>query len=357
MPNDGLSMGYGEADQGILDSIHKKLNRNEVVETPVAAKPLPTPPAPKNVPMDVDLNPQPVEPAASDQPVEGQPAEGQPTEGEPLPEGEALALPPTIKMTLKGEDGKDVEQELPIDEVKSGYMRHADYTRKTQALAKERAVIPQRIAESERVVSQKTAEYSQALQQFEAFVLHAAAPELQNVNWNQLAVENPGEHVRLTQRANQVNATLQQIRNHQGQIAKEAEASRQRSLQESALQAKETLNREIPGGWNDDLYTKITKGAATHYGYLPEEFGTVVDARHIMMAHDALRYRELVSGKPIAQQKVASAPQLAVRPGATSTKTDARQTAVDKARAQATKSGSVDDALAVLQAKRARQAR
>ena len=351
------TMGYSEEDKTILASIHKKLNREPVAPVPQKAAPLPTPATPPNVPLNLeDPNPQAAEPAATgDQPVEGQPAEGQ------IPEGDAQAidagaLPPTIKVTIKDDDGKDVEQELPVDEVRSGYMRHADYTRKTQALAKERAALPQQIAESKRIATESQQQFVQQLQQFQQFVIQAAAPELQGVDWNRLAVENPGEHVRLTQRANQVNATLAQIQNQQKRIAAQAEAQHKQEKQQSAVQARETLNREIPGGWNDDLYVKITKGAVNHYGYTPEEFGTITDARTIIMANDALKYRELVSGKPIAQQKVEKAP-LTVRPGAAPTQTEKARTQIEKARDVARKSGSVDDAVALMQAKRARQTR
>lgn len=362
-------MGYSEGDQAILESIHKKLNPGQQIEPAPKPKPLPAQPAGRPQPMDVGIDeaqPEPEQAAVDDggihgeggEEMEGQPAEGQSAEGDEAQpaEGEGVELPPTVRVTVKDENGKDVEQDVPLTEVVSGYMRQADYTRKTQALAKERAIIPQKIAETEKRVAETTQQFGQALQNLEAFVLYAAAPELQGVNWNQLAVENPTEHVRLTQRANTINATLQQIRNHQAQIAKQSEEARLKSLQDSAAEARETLNREIPGGWNDDLYVKLQKGAVNHYGFLPEEIGNVVDARIIMALHDGLKYRELVSGKPIAQQRVAKAP-LAVRPGAAPTKADVRQSAVEKAREAARKSGSIDDALALMQAKRARQAR
>ncbi len=72
------------------------------------------------------------------------------------------------------------------------------------------------------------------------------------------------------------------------------------------------------------------------------------------MANDALKYRELMSGKPSAQQKVEKASPLAVKPGAGQTPQDKRQSQVEKARETARKSGSVDDALALMQAKRRR---
>lgn len=353
MPNDAM-MGHSAEDQAILDSLHKKLNPQEQQpQQPVKGTQPAQGPRTNHQPLDQDLTPQPEQAQEAIQEEAQQPAEGQELEAVEA-EGEIpVEAAPTIKVTIKDDDGKDQEVELPVDEVRSGYMRHADYTRKTQALAKERAAIPQKLAESERAVTEARTGFTQALQNLEAFVVYAAAPELGNVDWNRLAVENPGEHVRLTQRANQINATLTQIRNHQTELAKQAQEQHQKAMKQAALDAREALNREIPGGWNDDLYSKITKGAINHYGFTPEEFGTIVDARTILMANDALKYRELVSGKPIAQQKVAKAP-LAVKPGAAPTPADKRQSLVEKARETARKSGSVEDALALMQAKRQR---
>ena len=351
-------MGYSAEDQGILDKIHSKLNRGEQVEQQKAAPPLPTPATPPNQPLNLDdPNPQPADqPAEGVAPVEGQPAEGQTAEGEAQPETEAIA-PALFKVEITGDDGKPLEVDVDFNERKSGYLRHADYTRKTQALAKERAVIPQKLAESEKAVTKARTQFGQALQHLQALAINAAAPELQGVDWNRLAVENPGEHVRLTQRANHLNATLAQIRNMQQRVEQQATAAQTKAKQEAAVAARETLNREIPGGWNDDLYAKIAKGAVNHYGYTQEEFLDFTDARTILMANDALKYRDLIAGKSLTQQKVAQAPQLAVKPGATPTATEKRQSVVDKARDAARKSGSIDDALALMQAKRARQVR
>ena len=40
-----------------------------------------------------------------------------------------------FKVTVKGEDGADLEQEVDETELIAGYQRHAEFTRKTQALA------------------------------------------------------------------------------------------------------------------------------------------------------------------------------------------------------------------------------
>jgi len=140
--------GVTADEQQVLAAIKNKLH-------PETSKPvlkpagLPVGPAATQLAQDVDLapqNPQSVEPPVEDvQPVEGQPAEGQTTEGEAAAEVAVETLP-TIKVTIKDDEGKDVEQEVTLDEARAAYMRHADYTRKTQSLAKERAQIPQKLS-------------------------------------------------------------------------------------------------------------------------------------------------------------------------------------------------------------------
>lgn len=41
-----------------------------------------------------------------------------------------------FKVTIKGDDGADLEQEVDEKELIAGYTRHSDYTRKTQELAR-----------------------------------------------------------------------------------------------------------------------------------------------------------------------------------------------------------------------------
>jgi len=78
-----------------------------------------------------------------------------------------------FKVTVKGEDGADLEQEVDEKELVAGYQRHADYTRKAQALA-------QREEQAVEVVRAKVTEaqthFVQKAQMAEALVARLAIP-------------------------------------------------------------------------------------------------------------------------------------------------------------------------------------
>ena len=362
--------GYTAEDQAIADSIHRKLNPTEKVPAEKAPPPVTdrlNPPPQQFEPDQLGHTPETAEgdaPAEGETPpaVEGEAApEWQPRLESAIAEAQAAGadlgtLPIKLKVTVKDDTGNDIEEEVDFNERKSGYMRHADYTRKTQQIAAERKAIPQKLSQAEEAITQTRNDFVQRLQYMQAALVQAVAPELGGVDFNRLSQENPTEYVRLNQRAQQVNATLgaiqKQIADANTQAARQSAAAKSKAAAESV----EMLNRELPGGWNEGIYQKLTQGAVKHYGYTPEEFRTVIDARMMLMANDALAYRELKEGKPLAQQKVGKAP-LAVRPGATATNAEKNRTELDRLRGKAQKSGSVDDAMALMQAKRGAQNR
>src|SRR5574340_754521 len=81
----------------------------------------------------LDAEPPKEEPAKSEPAAEATPAEPATSEEAPAEHAEDDPLV-TIKV-----DGKDVE--VKLSELKNGYQRQADYTRKTQAVAEERKTI------------------------------------------------------------------------------------------------------------------------------------------------------------------------------------------------------------------------
>jgi hypothetical protein len=110
-----------------------------VPNTPAPSEPTTeTQPDPYEGMIDLD-NPVEIEPAAQEETAEPEPgAEAEPTEGDGQPEEPAYA---TIEI-----DGK--QYNVP-EELKEGYMRTADYTRKTQEVAEQRRIVEAQRAETE----------------------------------------------------------------------------------------------------------------------------------------------------------------------------------------------------------------
>lgn len=83
-----------------------------------------------------------------------------------------------FKVTIKGDDGADLEQEVDEKELIAGYTRHSDYTRKTQQLA-------QREEQATEVVRAKVTaaqnHYIQQAQQAQALVAQIAGIDRKSV--------------------------------------------------------------------------------------------------------------------------------------------------------------------------------
>lgn len=86
----------------------------------------------------------------------------------------------------------------------------------------------------------------------------------------------------------------------------------------------------------------------TSYGFSAEEVQGVSDARHVQILHDAMRYRQLMSGRDRVQEKVAQVNRPMVRPGAKRSDNDGKRSAEQKTRSRMKSTGSVDDVAAFL---------
>lgn len=250
----------------------------------------------------------------------------------PLDQLEAIEL----ETTYKGEDGKDITAKLPIKALREGFMMQKDYQRKTAELARQREELGQKISQG--VESERT-QYLQQLQALETTLLETVAPELKNVNWNDLAENNTFEYVRLSNRQNQINQALAAIKTKREEVTSKAEAERRQATQVAAQKTWATLESDIPG-WNAETYQKVLKSAES-VGYSTTEAGAFLDPRAIKLLHKAHLYDQMQAGKPAAEKKVAAAPP-AIKPGAANVVSKQAQQR-GKALEQLRKSGKIDD--------------
>lgn len=175
------------------------------------------------------------------------------------------------------------------DEARLGYMRTADYTRKTQALAEQRREIAQRAEELQHLPQLYEQLASQMLSGFD------------QVDWSAL---RPEQHQQLTQaraaREREANELRAVARGYMDRIA---EVQGQKRQQEIA-QARELLPAAIPG-WNDHAYSSTLQYAIDELGYSREEALNTTDHRQIMAWHKAMTLdtsRRRVSTQTKAEQ-------------------------------------------------------
>ena len=237
-------------------------------------------------------------------------------------------------------DGETVK--VPLDELKAGYSRTQDYTRKTQELAKERS---EQLQHLEGVRSQ----YVERLEMAEQF-LQSSLPQRPS---DQLRKENPGEYA----------AQMEEWRDHVGQI-QTVQSERQRAVQEQQQQwaaqeqvrlaeEQQRLVTAVPE-WKDDSarqkgLTELQTYLQNEYGYSEQELAGVDDHRALLIAKKAAAYDKMMSegGKKLKKAPVQDKP---LEPGSRKRKAPSKtaRKKAERAHNRLKQTGSVDDAAAAL---------
>lgn len=237
-------------------------------------------------------------------------------------------------------DGKDVE--VKLSELKNGYQRQADYTRKTMEVSEQR-----KAAEAEyQKAHQERQAYAQNLQRMQAQI-EGALQEQSQIDWQQLLESDPVEYLKQQHLAQQRQAALQDNYRQQQALSQLQQAEAQKAYQSNLMRQQEELLAKLPD-WKDESKAKAEKAALRSYlieqGFDEQSVNQVSDAKAVVMARKAMLYDQMVSKAQAAAKKVATLPTKVERPGVgTSQNLDKRSSAFQRL----SKSGRVEDAAAV----------
>ena len=238
------------------------------------------------------------------------------------------------------EPGDDVSvtvngQKLTLNELKRGYLREGDYTRKTQV-----------VSQKEKDLESMSARVTKTVDAIADFLMQQipAAPN------PQLAITNPGQFVQqkaLHEAAvQQLNALLAQAGEVKGVVGElTAEQKRELLIEENAKLAERfpaTTNAEERKKFFDAAYS-----AAKELGYTEQDIKSVSDHRLFALAHYAALGMQAEKAREKAKQKVQNAPPVApqkARPQGTQQAAARRN---QDAMKKLARTGSIDDAMAI----------
>ena len=240
------------------------------------------------------------------------------------PEAETEEAPQTFEV-----DG----QEVSLDELKLGYLRQSDYTRKTQAAAEQR-----KAAETQQQ------NYESSLQS----LLAAAGADLsrfEGVNWEGLAAQDPAQYQQAKAIFEQAQSTYNLIRGQAEQHMTQMQERAQAELKQRAQESLGVLKSTIPN-WSNDLYYEIGDYAQKELGVSSDEFNNIADHRSITAMWKAMQYDRAKT--VTAEKKVKASPQKTL----SGSKADANKVnsgeKYRKARDRLRKTGSMDAAVQAL---------
>lgn len=231
-----------------------------------------------------------------------------------------------ILVTLKG------GEQVPIKELKLGYMRERDYRVKTSEVANKSRSLEEL---SNRVTNTATA--------IAEFLISQMPPEPSQA----LAMQNPGEFVRqkaifdaAAMRVNQILAKANEPKAVTQQLTKDQKDELLRT--ESAKLAERFPQTATSEG--RETFFEQAFDTARDLGFTDEEFRDVTDHRYFMLAHYARLGMQAEQAKKKAIQKVSAAPAPTPKPKAQGANVQQARKNQD-AMQRLGKTGSMKDAL------------
>jgi hypothetical protein len=204
---------------------------------------------------------------------------------------------------------------LTADEVKAGYLRASDYTRKTQEVARDRDAI---------AAERKAFETAQqrAYQQFEQQLQTLQALQEPEPDWKAIRAEDPLGYIAMKAEWDEKQAARHNlIQQHRHRAAQQQEQALHARAQQ--LQAQRQQLPELIPEWRDETVmrreTADLAAALKADGFDPQDVDSITDARLVRWLLDAKRYRDTQksTAKPeIVKKKTAGKPKVA-KPGTT----------------------------------------
>lgn len=217
-----------------------------------------------------------------------------------------------VKVKVNGE-----ESEVTLKELRDGYSRTQDYTRKTQQAAQERRELE---AQREEVLQQRQ-QWSQLLENLKPRV-EAQLSGRSEEDWAKLKAEDELTYYEERDKERATQQRIQAIKQEQAQVQQDLQARQQKQLQDWARQETETLLSKIPDWAADQELAKKEvqqmREYGTEVGFSEQEIGNIIDHRALLVMRDAAKYRALQKAKESGKAKVTKK-QRTLKPGSPST--------------------------------------
>ena len=235
-----------------------------------------------------------------------------------------------------------VEVEVTLEELRNGYSRQQDYTRKTQELANQRKEIESQQAE----LRQKDDIYKDLLPKLEANLKAELGEE---PDWKAIYDEDPIAYVREKDIWNEKQKRLEAAQAEQQRIKDEELAEQQKQIKEFVEFGNQQLLEKVPE-WKDSEKANSEKIAIRDYainvlGFTPQEMDQVYDYRILLGLRNSWLHDKTI--KATKKKPTQKAPARVARPGTANQVK--KTTPLKKSKQKLAKSGKVQDAAKVFE--------
>ena len=243
------------------------------------------------------------------------------------------------------------QQRVSLDELKEGYSKGSDYTKKTMELGEQRRSLDSEldaISKDKQAVKQMREEYAQKLQ-----VVEQNLQTDENIDWVTLAQTDPTDYAVKKAEYDRKKELQLQVQQEKQKLAQEQRKEQERIYQNHIENERGKLIEVMPIFGDQKKAPKLMKDIsefAMKQGYTEQEVSMVVDHRAVRTLHDAMKYNQLLEKKNLQGKKVKPISRVVSSEGKNNTRSTDKQVRVNDRMKQLKKSGNVKDAQNVLSA-------
>lgn len=240
-------------------------------------------------------------------------------------------------------------QELSADELRKGYLRQSDYTKKTQSLSEQRKEMESLTEQYNSQLQQIQAERQQYIQHLQALSENQDIKKF-DIDWERLRLEDPLEYVTKRQEFQEAKEKAEEVKTKAKQAMARSAAEKEQQWAKVVEDEKSKLIAALPEWGETDsqrqLATELRSYAQTQ-GYSEPEIDSLVDHRSFLVLRKAMLYDQMQNANPKAK-KLKGKPKV-IRAGKGASRTQAQRDALKTKRNQLKNTGHVRDAAKVFE--------
>ena len=162
--------------------------------------------------------------------------------------------------------------------LKDAFLRHADYTRKTQELAEQRRALEGHAAEMAHAHERHAEDHARLVG------IDDQLQAMSRLDWNSLETQDPARAQQLWRQFTQLKEARAEIAGRVQWMEEQRAIDAQRQAATRAEQGHQVLSKDIKD-WSPELANKLHAFGQQAFGFTPEEIGSVDDPRMIKVLH------------------------------------------------------------------------
>ena len=204
-------------------------------------------------------------------------------------------------------DGQD--RQVTLDELKNGYSRQSDYSKKTQALADERRGLDterDKVTTELEAVKKERDDYAVKLKSF------IKSDKQEDIDWDKVYEQDPIEYVRLKAETDRKKEIRQQAETELKSIEQKQDEEQKKKYADYVTTQSNMLSEKVPEFADPVKKGKIqanVKNYLNEIGFSDQELSMLTDHRTVMVAIEGMKYSQLKKAK-LGDKKVKNIPRV-----------------------------------------------